>query len=911
MVINKKIKDKSAAIMVNVDKTHQIEEHHNVSVDNKYKHINSNALDSYFKEDMKSEIFIEYQLSMNEKCIVNGEVCKVHKVYFSENYAKIQFNSNKKEYLYKKQCVRLEKSYDNLMSYYRRIAQSKDKNMKGFVEKYLENQIDEIDIRKDDLLDIYFSRAVNKLKIENYEPVIFPFGINLSQREAIINALNNRVSIIQGPPGTGKTQSILNILANLVVQNKTVAVVSSNNEAIKNVLEKMQKNDFDFLIALLGKKENKENFFNTQKGYTDNINDWIKSEEELKELLLQIQKHEKCLAGLLDMNNQKAVLNQKLFEYKHEYKHFNEYFQRQDIQKLKRFSFFNLNSEKLLKLLVDLDPKVVNIESVFTKIKNLFKYGIYDFKQYKHIDPIILELQNQYYKEKIAEIEEDIYKIDCYLEKENYEQQLFLLEQKSKSYFQAVLAKKYGRGIRRFFNIKDYNQPYMFENFIQEYPIILATTHSIAKSKADNYTFDYVIIDEASQVELVPGIIALHTAKNVVIVGDLKQLPHIPDEKIKPEEYETLRKEYNIEQEYDYYKHSLLSSVDMIFNDDVKVMLREHYRCNHRIIEFCNRKYYNHQLVCLSNKQNKDSLVLLKTVPGAHLRYLGNKIINIRELESLMDRSFIEEAGIDIHANKTFGFISPFRGQVEKSEDILYSEFQKDTVHKFQGRECDTILFSSVLDNKCRVDSRVMLFVDEPRLINVALSRAVEKFILVSHVDTFLRRNGELNDLIKYMQYYQENSLICESKVRSIFDLLYSDYADELAEMKKRKTWGKSRYTSENLLYEFLNDTLDFSRYNYVREIKLKELVNIQEDFSEREIDYINHNASVDVAIYSVYNKQPVLIIEVDGFKYHDNNPSQLERDELKNNILRKVGIPLLRLKTVGSNEKEKINQYL
>ena len=48
--------------------------------------------------------------------------------------------------------------------------------------------------------------------------------------------------------------------------------------------------------------------------------------------------------------------------------------------------------------------------------------------------------------------------------------------------------------------------------------------------------FNYVIVDEASQVELVPGIIALSTAKNAVIVGDLKQLPHIPEEKIKQEQ---------------------------------------------------------------------------------------------------------------------------------------------------------------------------------------------------------------------------------------------------------------------------------------------------------------------------------------------------------------------------------------
>ena len=77
--------------------------------------------------------------------------------------------------------------------------------------------------------------------------------------------MNNRVSIIQGPSGTGKTQSILNIIANLIVQNKTVAIVFGNNEAIKNVLEKMQKKNYDFLLSLLGKKENKEVFLRSKR----------------------------------------------------------------------------------------------------------------------------------------------------------------------------------------------------------------------------------------------------------------------------------------------------------------------------------------------------------------------------------------------------------------------------------------------------------------------------------------------------------------------------------------------------------------------------------------------------------------------------------------------------------------------
>ena len=43
--------------------------------------------------------------------------------------------------------------------------------------------------------------------------VLFPFGFNISQKNATEKALRNNASIIEGPPGTGKTQTILNIIA--------------------------------------------------------------------------------------------------------------------------------------------------------------------------------------------------------------------------------------------------------------------------------------------------------------------------------------------------------------------------------------------------------------------------------------------------------------------------------------------------------------------------------------------------------------------------------------------------------------------------------------------------------------------------------------------------------------------------
>lgn len=104
---------------------------------------------------------------------------------------------------------------------------------------------------------------------------IYPFGFNLSQRIATEKAMSEQISVIEGPPGTGKTQTIFNIIANALINNKTVAVVSNNNAVTSNVLEKIEKYDIDFIAAYLGKKEKKEKFFNEQRQDYPDMTTWM------------------------------------------------------------------------------------------------------------------------------------------------------------------------------------------------------------------------------------------------------------------------------------------------------------------------------------------------------------------------------------------------------------------------------------------------------------------------------------------------------------------------------------------------------------------------------------------------------------------------------------------------------------
>ena len=66
----------------------------------------------------------------------------------------------------------------------------------------------------------------------------------------------------------------------------------------------------------------------------------------------------------------------------------------------------------------------------------------------------------------------------------------------------------------------------------------------------------------------------------------------------------------------------------------------------------------------------------------------------------------------------------------------------------------------------------------------------------------------------------------------------------------------------------------------------------------------------MDFLLFNQMDKQPVLVVEVDGGS-HKPGSKQAERDIKKNSILEKCAVPLLRLRTDGSGEKEKIRNAL
>lgn len=631
--------------------------------------------------------------------------------------------------------------------------------------------------------------------------------------------------------------------------------------------------------------------------------------ENEQELLKAIEELNKKLDDLLEKNNQKAKLEKEIEDYKLEQKYFNEYYEKQNIEKIEKLSFYNKSDDRILEFILDNQMRYegkIKLEWLY-KIKMLFKYGIKSLNELdEHLIEHILILQKEYYRIKIEKLEKEFTKIKKELKLHNFEELQKEHQKISEKIFKNNLYKKYFGKVNEF-SIKDYKEN--MRKFLNAFPVVLSTTYSLRNSVANNFMFDYVIIDESSQVDLLAGALALSCAKNAIIVGDTKQLPQIVDMNIKEKISDT-----EVDICHDYFQNSILSAILKTYENKVpREILKEHYRCHPKIIEFCNKRYYNNELIAFSTKEHlkvQKPLVLYYTVEGNHMRKItrGNQkgTFNERELE-VIKQEVLEDTRINQYSNGEIGITTPYRMQANNINKSTEEDIESDTIHKFQGREKKLMILSTVLDSSY-IGKRGIDFVDDPCMVNVAVSRAINQFVIVTDKKLFNEEGNEIKSLLKYIKYNELDSEIIDSQIVSVFDLLYRDYSKKLEKLNK-SLLNRSKFKSENIidtiLYNGFKDSV-FIDYKYEREILLRNCLKNIQNLNEEERRYVNNGARIDFVIYDKMDKKPVLFIEVDGFEYHMNNPRQLVKDNLKDSIAKKSGIPILRFEIGGESYDEK-----
>ncbi|MFC1750819.1 AAA domain-containing protein [Pseudomonadota bacterium] len=789
----------------------------------------------------------------------------------------------------------------HVVDYYRYIANAIKGDTKH-INYYFTQKLNRI--RSDSVLN-NFANQITPVSHGLGSQPLFPFGINPTQRQAVIHALEGQVSLIQGPPGTGKTQTILNIIANLLVREKTVAIVAGNNSATANVYEKLEKYGLHFIAAKLGNTDLQKQFFASQTPVPDTQH-WKFSSEDKRVAEHKVESVSSRIIELLDSKNRLAEIKETLARLVLEEKVYERHFPVPPTNPDKWSFAHQWSTSSLLNFLAEVEFYSEKQDVTWpVKLRWLFKYRIYRFKDLSVIDEeTIRGIVREYYRRRTAELEKEVASIENKLSNQNFDVLLKEYTEKSMVLFRDFVAEKYQNLKPIEFSSDTYKQS--FDKFLERFPIVISTTDSIINNKSPMGVFDYLIVDEASQVDLLTGTLAMSCAKNIVAVGDLNQLPHIPHVSVTDD----VDKKFNVKSGYSYRHNSLLSSLSTVFAEWApSTLLKEHYRCHPRIIDYCNQKFYNNQLIIMTEADNEPFKVL-KTAPGSHQRKppSGKSLQNEREIDVIVNEVLGEElkqaSSVDI------GITTPYRGQANRAQEIISGgDVQVDTVYKYQGREKETIIFSTTA-------SKLNRFVDNPNLLNVAVSRAKRRFVLVTTHDSFKQQGSNIGDLIRHIEYQSLDECIFESKTVSIFDCLYKEYSEVLMDFfEKSKKKGISIYSSENLMATLLDELLEDERYNsfaYHAHYAINLLVNDDSKFTPRERQYSRHpNTHVDLLVYNKLDKSSLLAIEVDGYRFHKLNKGQIERDKLKNSIFEKIDLPLLRFGTEGSGEREKLKKAL
>jgi DNA replication ATP-dependent helicase Dna2 len=241
--------------------------------------------------------------------------------------------------------------------------------------------------------------------------------------------------------------------------------------------------------------------------------------------------------------------------------------------------------------------------------------------------------------------------------------------------------------------------------------IVAATAHRAStipylRSRA----FEMAIVDEAGQLTepLTLGLIL--RARRFVLIGDDRQLPPV----VRTREL-------------------ALSMFERLKRDTQNVTLLEtQYRMHPDIMEISNRFFYEGQLkagIAAGERTSPDGIPVV-FIPVESARD-GRSNPDEAQVVVELVRSLTRDRGIN---PESIGVVSPFRAQVVLLRQMLSGSgvtgVTVDTVERFQGGERDIMILSFVR-------SRATGFVFDDRRLNVAITRARRKLVLVAHPELF------------------------------------------------------------------------------------------------------------------------------------------------------------------------------
>lgn len=281
----------------------------------------------------------------------------------------------------------------------------------------------------------------------------------------------------------------------------------------------------------------------------------------------------------------------------------------------------------------------------------------------------------------------------------------------------------------------------MIRDIIEESNVILSTNSSAALESIARTKFDVAIIDEASQATIPSVLIPIAKAHRFILAGDHKQLPPT----IISDKAQDLEK--------------------TLFEELIKIypfksqLLNVQYRMNSLLMKFPNAEFYNNSL---KSDESVDEItindIITSDIWEDAMLFVDTSNADAEGEKHLKDsKSIINKLEADVAvqiANKylnegldesEIGIISPYADQVKIIQDRTPVEVK--TVDGFQGREKEIIIISTVRSNT----NGNIGFLKDLRRLNVAITRAKRKLIIIGNKDT-LKHNPTYARLIEFVE---------------------------------------------------------------------------------------------------------------------------------------------------------------
>ncbi|MBS6602377.1 MAG: AAA family ATPase [Brachyspira sp.] len=624
-------------------------------------------------------------------------------------------------------------------------------------------------------------------EIKDFYPVT-PLSLSDSQEKVIKNIENNKFIAVQGPPGTGKSQTIVNLVAHLIANGKTVLVASRMDKAVDVVADRLNDLGAPFLALRAGR-------LNYQRQLSYQLQDLLSGKVDIDS-----EYEDSLFVGVDDMKNHINILREsenkceKIIKLENDWRNLSAETQMQE-SSIGEMQFIKsvLKKTELDTILTLIKTLEHNMEKTgfFANIAN---YGAVNslkkILKLKSFDVTLENLTRLKQELEVAGLVYNLRKIEAEIQKTGnlhvLTEQIKQLKKKQKPLAVNILKNRRRealKGILRdqikcqrlkvhalsLVSTKKRQQSHIMETedfkpILEAFPCWCVTTFAISGSlPLKPGLFDVAIIDEASQCDIASCFPILFRAKKAVIVGDDKQLPHLSFlEKAKEQSFLS---QYGIPEKYQlmwrFRTNSMFDLADYYSMNSV--MLDEHFRSLPPIIEFSNREFYGGRMRVMKKDVGDD--LVLETVHVSEGKVDFDATRNLPEIEALVKRLYdiiVEDERKNPDNPVSIGIISPFRAQVEQLKvsvakvlsDHMIKKHQIEigTAHTFQGDERDIILMSWAFANNSFPQS--LTFLQKPNLFNVAISRARYKVINFVSKNPKELQDGLFRDYMSYVEEY-------------------------------------------------------------------------------------------------------------------------------------------------------------